>query len=128
MADETKLNAAGAENAAATDEFVEQLTGPVRPKVETAPLDAKAVVATDAAQQPPAPKPVVTKTFYHFFKNMAPGEPVVVGTQTIKFHRPRRQDGRLSSGGQFSTDDSELAEAIRQVAAANKSLYIFERK
>ena len=110
------------------DEFVETLTGPVKPVVATAPLEPKTIIAPAPGSAPVVPPAAVTKRVYRFVKNMSPGQPVEINGKKIQFVRPRLQNGRMSSGGKFQTDDAELAEALREAAKQNPSLYIFEVK
>lgn len=94
------------------------------PKTVLEPAAVKTAQATTNAE------PVVAaKKKFRFFKNMAPAEVVTLADgRKIEFRVPKTHNGAYLNHGVFETEDDKLANLIRQAAAKNSCLFIFEIK
>lgn len=70
--------------------------------------------------------PVDTSRRFRFQKTLNPDEAVVAGGREIKFYRAVHRTGAKARKSVFETKDAALAQAIRDAAKANPSLYVFE--
>lgn len=90
------------------------------------PPEKEVVERREALAVPPVSPVRERKKVYTFLKTMSPDQEVKAGDVVVKFIRPLGRGGQRAQAGTFRTDDAELAHNLRQAAASNPSLYVFE--